>query len=125
MESFMVFFAGGRGLRQGEPMSPYLFVLTMKVFSCLIGRMVRDDDFRFHWRCERKHLTHLRFADDLMIFYRVKLSTVSLIKHSLDQFQFLSGFSPNYDKSNMFPYGVEHNTKTQLLDVLGYKKGSC
>jgi hypothetical protein len=61
----------------------------------------------------------------LLIFYRVKLSTVSLIKHSLDQFQFLSGFSPNYDKSNMFPYGVEHNTKTQLLDVLGYKKGSC
>jgi hypothetical protein len=69
-----------------------LFVLAMKVFSCLMSRMVGENDFILHWLHEKEHLTRVL----LMIFYRVELGTVFLIKHNLDQFWLLSGLSPNH-----------------------------
>lgn len=63
------FFTSSRGLRQRDPMSPYTFVFAMKVYLELMGQVVRDKDFGFYWRCEKEQLTHLCFADDLMIFY--------------------------------------------------------
>lgn len=43
-------FKGGRGLRQGDPMSPYLFTMVMEVFNLMIERSVRNShDFIYHF----------------------------------------------------------------------------
>ena len=66
------FFSTFRGLRQGDPLSPYLFVLIMEAFSSLISRaedkgFIRG--FKVMGRCgERVSVSHLLFADDTLLF---------------------------------------------------------
>nr|GEV37454.1 hypothetical protein [Tanacetum cinerariifolium] len=60
------YFKSGRGLRHGDPMSPYLFTLVMEVLTLMV-RVRRSQQFKFHWGCKELNLTQLCFADDLLM----------------------------------------------------------
>lgn len=58
-----------RGLRQGDPLSPYLFILAIDVLSLLINKSVVEG--RLEGFCLARGaptLTHLLFADDALLF---------------------------------------------------------
>ncbi|GAB2280080.1 hypothetical protein Dimus_039393 [Dionaea muscipula] len=61
---------GARGIRQGDPLSLYLFVVVMKYFSRSLMQMSKSQAFGFHPKCKRLGIVNLSFADDLMIFAR-------------------------------------------------------
>lgn len=94
------YFPGAKGLRQGDPMSPYLFALVMNVFSCILNNA--PTDFKHHWRCKEMHLTHLFFADDVLLFSRGDRRSIQHIMDSLDLFSSLSGLKPSISKSTCF-----------------------
>ncbi|KAM1140344.1 hypothetical protein ACFX19_041123 [Malus domestica] len=88
------YFGSMRGLRQGDPLSPYLFVIAMEMLSHIINVKVRSSPlFRFHWWCEIIGLTHLCFADDILMVYFEDEEFAQVLYQSLCNFQLLSRFS--------------------------------
>ncbi|KAL2244168.1 UNVERIFIED_CONTAM: putative mitochondrial protein [Sesamum indicum] len=96
------FFAGARGLRQGDPMSPYLFVLVTEILGLIIQQKIESQGgFRYHWRCEETRLFQLSFADDLLLFCRADASSIWVFKEGLDNFSSLSGLHTNAAKTSV------------------------
>lgn len=62
------FFTGRRGLRQSDPLSPFLFATCIEFLSRLGD--TTSSDLNYHPLCARSGITHLAYADDLFFFAR-------------------------------------------------------
>lgn len=51
------FFMGEKWLRQGYPISPYLFVIVMEVFTSIMRKMASESKWNWHLKCDAKHLS--------------------------------------------------------------------
>ncbi|KAL0434078.1 UNVERIFIED_CONTAM: LINE-1 retrotransposable element O protein [Sesamum latifolium] len=96
------FFRGALGLRQGDPMSPYLFMLVMEVLTLIIHQFIdQDGGFSYHWRCDEVQLFQLGFADDLLLLSRADTSSIRIFQRGLAVFNDLSGLHVNPQKSHL------------------------
>lgn len=74
------FFKGKKRVRQGDPLSPYLFVICMEVLTQLLNKTAAEGKIFFHPICTTIPLTHLCFADDLLIFAESSFSSLQGVK---------------------------------------------
>ena len=96
-------FAPRRGLRQGDPMSPYLFVLCMERLACYISHKVVEGVWKpVSFTRGGPKFSHLMFADDLLLFCQATKSQVQMVMHSLNIFCKASGMKVNLEKSKAF-----------------------
>ncbi|GKA88594.1 hypothetical protein Tco_0810358 [Tanacetum coccineum] len=88
------FFKGKRGLRQGDPLSPYLFTLVMDVLTLMLNRRVNLSGlFQYHKHCEELQIINVCFTYDLFIFARRDLDYARVIMKALKEFKTTSGKS--------------------------------
>lgn len=111
--------AGKQGLKQGDPLSPYMFVICMEYLSRLLKHDLLTDKsgFVFHPQCSRIKLTHLLFADDLLLFCRGDVGSVAALKKVMDKFSAMSGLEINHRKSAMFIAGVKAEDKYNMMNI--------
>lgn len=118
------FFPGKRGLRQGDPLSPYLFTLVMEVLTLMLKKRVRESaSFTFHLKCEELEIINLCFADDLIIFMHADVNSARVIMEALEEFKDASGLAPSIPKSTAYFCNVLNHVKLSILSVLPFEEG--
>lgn len=112
-----------RGVRQGCPISPYLFILAVEVLACNI----RNDEIIKGIKIGDKEIKMCQLADDTTSFVQDAISLKNLLV-TLNKFKFISGLGINVDKTIAYglgpfipgsnnPYGLDWSKKQ--IDTLG------
>lgn len=118
------YFPGKKGLRQGDPISSLLFVLAMDVLSKQLDAGAVDQKFVPHPQCDAPLITHLSFADDVLIFFDGAEASILGILDILQQFKTISGLGVNREKSALFIDGGDFQGLQLLATGLGLRAGS-
>lgn len=90
-------FNAAKGVRQGDPLSPYLFSLSMEYLSRLF-LCIDDKGFKYHPSCKKNKITHLLFADDLLLFSFGDVPSMHALVESFYKFSKASELVANLDK---------------------------
>lgn len=106
-------FTPSRSIRQGDPISSYLFDITMEKLGLAIRSAVLDGDWKLvALRRGGPQLSHLFFADDLVLFGEASVENAMVMKGVLDQFCSFSGHRVNVSKS-MIHFSMNTNIGVQ------------
>ncbi|XP_027169406.1 uncharacterized protein LOC113769130 [Coffea eugenioides] len=118
------FFRSSRGLRQGDPISPALFVIGVEVLSRALNTLLTQRGFTpFKVPPHCPIITYLAFADDVIIFSSGGQSSLRLIKRVLDDYSAVSGQRLNPQKSCFLTHSRAPSQRATVINqILGYNK---
>lgn len=122
-------FTPSRGIRQGDPLSPYLFILMANALSSLMTKAIEDQTLKgikLNPSCPT--LSHLLFADDAIFFLNGTITEAQNLANILNQYCFALGQAINLNKSGIFfgkgcPHSLKSNIAHQLRVPIMEKTG--
>ncbi|GJY80757.1 hypothetical protein Tco_0493508 [Tanacetum coccineum] len=124
-ENIHGWFNGTRGLRQGDPFSPYLFTLVMEVLTLMLQRRVQNaKDFQYHHLCEQQRIDNLCFVDDFFLFAKGHTNSIRVIMDALEEFKNASGLVLSIPKSTAFFCNVPNALKDIILSSMTFPEGT-
>lgn len=95
-----------RGLRQGDPLAPFLFILAMEGLHIAIEKLVVAGRFRGA-QVSNVNISHLMYADDVILMGEWSDANLNIIRDALKFFYYVSGLNINFQKSSLFGIGEE------------------
>ncbi|GJU97302.1 hypothetical protein Tco_1326573 [Tanacetum coccineum] len=117
------FFANGKFLKE---INTTLIALIPKVDNaCCVSdyRPIACCNFKYHAGCKEIKLTHLCFADDLLVMCYGNVESVKVVKEALEMFSSVSGQKPNMRKSTIFFGNVDIGEKNRIMEVMPFQEG--
>jgi hypothetical protein len=109
-----------RGLRQGDPLSPYLLLICAEGFSSILNKAEAEDVLPGIQICNgAPRFNHSLFADDSLVLIKATHESASSLQNMLQLYECCSGQTINYDKSSvMFSMNTNARCKKEVLSVL-------
>jgi hypothetical protein len=113
-------FSPSRGLRQGDPLSPFLFLFVADGLSTLLQNEVQNNSIEPVRICRRAPgISHLLFADDTLLFFKVQQDQAMRVKEVLDLYATSTGQLINPNKcSIMFGNSCPVERRAEVKTIL-------
>ncbi|GJZ90873.1 putative RNA-directed DNA polymerase, eukaryota, reverse transcriptase zinc-binding domain protein, partial [Tanacetum coccineum] len=109
-----------RGLRQGDPLSPSLFIIAVEAFNVSVLHARNNNLFHgVKVGVDNVHVSHLQFADDALIMGEWSLLNAKNLSRILTCFHLASGLKVNFHKSKLFSIGVTNSDVNSLASTIG------
>ncbi|GJT03878.1 RNA-directed DNA polymerase, eukaryota [Tanacetum coccineum] len=109
-----------KGLKQGDPLSPFLFIMVMESLHISFQRVVDAGLFKGIKVGPNIQISHLFYADDAIFMGQWSQSNIDIITHVLDVFRRSSGLSINMNKSKLMGISVDSYKVAHVADKIGY-----
>ncbi|KAJ0892121.1 putative RNA-directed DNA polymerase [Helianthus annuus] len=118
-------FGCQKGIRQGDPLSPFLFIILMEALSGMINQACDIGAFQgVKFSNDGPSLSHLLYADDAMLMGDWSVINFNNMRRILRIFYLCSGLKINLHKSVLYGVGVEEEEVASMAADLGCKQGS-
>ena len=115
------FIRPSRGLRQGDPLSPFLFLFCAEGLNALLCKAAADKEIKGPSLCRHgPRITHLFFADDCLLFYRSNAAECQKNQLLLEWYEAGSGQQVNNAKTTIFfSRNTSEEVQQEIEDLLG------
>ncbi|XP_071704231.1 uncharacterized protein [Rutidosis leptorrhynchoides] len=100
-------FSLERGVRQGDPLSPFLFIIAAEELNILAKKAIENGLFKgVEVGYDKVAVSHLQYADDTLFIGEWSRANICNLMKLLECFEKVSGLKVNYHKSSIFGLGV-------------------
>ncbi|GKV48357.1 hypothetical protein SLEP1_g55180 [Rubroshorea leprosula] len=117
-------FPVNKGIRQGDPLSPFLFLIVAEGLNGLMSSAVDTERYKgVGIGSGDTMVTHLQFADDTIFFGDATEDNIRVIKCIMRTFELASGLKINFGKSQLIGVGVDQSWSAKMAYLLCCKEG--
>nr|GEV70837.1 RNA-directed DNA polymerase, eukaryota [Tanacetum cinerariifolium] len=116
LKEFKIF----RGLRQGDPLSPFLFILAMEGLHAIVSKAVNLGIFKCtSLGANKLCISHLMYADDVIFMGEWSVNNVNNLLCILRCFFLVSGLKINVHKCSLSGIGMSHDDILHMANIIG------
>ncbi|GKD72848.1 transposon TX1 uncharacterized, partial [Tanacetum coccineum] len=109
-----------RGVRQGDPLSPFLFILATEGLNAIVNEAVQKGIFRGVTVGKNNVLvSHLQYADDTIFFGEWNKENAKALMCILKCFKVVFGLRVNYNKSKIYGIGINDEKMSDMVTWMG------
>ncbi|XP_026419594.1 uncharacterized protein LOC113315541 [Papaver somniferum] len=109
-------FRSQKGVKQGDPISPFLFIMVVEVLSVMIKRTSHMNlILGFKSAADASAIHHLEFVDNLIVFLDDQVEEIQNLKNILLSFELVSGLKVNFKKSAIVAVGNAVNIEANAI----------
>jgi hypothetical protein len=118
-------FVCKRGVRQGDPLSPILYVLGSELLQLVVNDLLAQGSISLPIKTNDPNFPIIQYADDTLLILPANLDQLLVLKKALQNFSLSTGLKVNYQKSSLVPINVPDDNVAQLAAALAVRLPLC